>query len=145
MWKGKKSNYRNWKRKFDLNCAHKNIDIGFELDEKNFPKATDKDFDMNKKKFLEENYKSFKELIFSIDHETKEGAITIAHATNSKATNLSKLSAKVAIKNLELGYNTKDKEDMREMQEKYKSAKMGRENPADFVNNMELLQIELDT
>ena len=145
MWKGKKSNYRNWKRKFDLNCANKNMETGFELDEKDFPKATAKDFDMDKKKFLDENNKSFKELIFSIDHETKEGAIAIAHATNSKTKNLPKGSARKAIENLELRYNTRDTEDMREMQDKYEAEKMGRKNPAYFVNDMEVFRIELET
>lgn len=101
VWKGKKSNYKNWKRKFDLNCTNKHVDIGFELDEKDYPKVADKDYETTKNKFIEENNKSFKELIFSIDHETKEGAIAIAHATNSKTTKLPKGSARIAIKNLE--------------------------------------------
>ena len=60
VWKGKKENYRNWKRKFDLNCVNKNVEIGFELDEANFPDPTNIDYNDRKKKFLEENYKSFK-------------------------------------------------------------------------------------
>ena len=116
--KGKKSNYRNWKRKFDLNCASKHAGIGFDLDEDDFPETRDKDYEVKKEKFLDENYKSYKELIFSIDHDTKEGAVAIGHATNSKTDKLPKGSAKIAIENLELRYNTKDREDMREMQDK---------------------------
>ena len=88
--------------------------------------VADKDYKEKKDKFIYENYKSFKELIFSINHKTKEGEIAIEHVTNSKTTKLPKGSAKIAIKTLETSYNTKDTEDMREMQEKYESAKMGR-------------------
>ena len=79
------------------------------------------------------------------DHDTKEGAVAIAHATNSKTDKLPKGSAKIGMANLEVRYNTKDKKHMQEMQDKYEVAKMGKENPADFLNNMELLCIELKT
>ena len=60
VWKGKKSTYQNWKKKFEMNCMQKGADIGFELDEKDFPEKSDQDYDVKSKTFLEENNKAFK-------------------------------------------------------------------------------------